>query len=288
MDKHALLRSLNSQISDLEKMVKDMAQSSSIHQLDKDMFKNKIRILYEDALRLQKVDLQGSPSSDERPPELFKESGQAKNLVADPMPEQKSTPAPEPETKPSPEPEHKTPENPKTKAEVQPENIIKTSPHNSDNKPLEKREPVPRPASRQQAPLFEPIPIKGEKTAPPPSASSSSIQKPRSDASSLGERLKPQKEAVNEIYGKAQATKKNTANPQPVSDILVAIGLNDRFLFTRELFRNDSELFKITVSQLNNMASFDAAKTYLSTQFNWDQENPTTEMFMQIVKRRYL
>ena len=104
----------------------------------------------------------------------------------------------------------------------------------------------------------------------------------------LVEKIKPGTEAVNEIYGKAKTAEKSHGNAQPVSDILIAIGLNDRFYFTRELFNNDSDLFKTTITALNKLPDFDEARNYVKNEFGWEEENTTVELFMQIVKRRYL
>jgi len=240
MDKQALLGSLHSQLADLQKMVKDMAQSGSIHQLDKDMFKNKIIILYEDALKLQKVD--DFPQTSVIPePQKAKPTKVTETYVAQPEPEPKPEPKPEPEVKAEPLP--------------QPEAVRAPEPVPTKPK-IEAPKKVEEPAT--------PAPVIEEK----PSAAIDP-ETPSQGLTPLGDRMKPQKEAVNEIYGKAKASTKSTSNPQPISDILVAIGLNDRFLFTRELFSNNSELFKSTVSKLNNMASFDEATDYMSKEFSW-------------------
>ena len=75
---------------------------------------------------------------------------------------------------------------------------------------------------------------------------------------------------------------------QAVEDIMVAIGLNDRFLFTRELFNNDSELFKSTINSLNKQASWDDAVAYLNEKFSWNPNDPTLILFLSFVRRRFI
>lgn len=157
--------------------------------------------------------------------------------------------------------------------ETQSEQTSKPEPK-LEPKPEPKLEPKPEPKPEPQ-PEPEPAP----KPKPP---------EPKAASQPLGERIKPQQEAVNEIYGKAKATSKSTSNTQPISDILIAIGLNDRFLFTRELFNNDSALFKSTLTRLNGMSGFDEAMQYLKDHFSWNWEDHHTEHFLQIVKRRFL
>ena len=75
---------------------------------------------------------------------------------------------------------------------------------------------------------------------------------------------------------------------QAVDDIMVAIGLNDRFLFIRELFNNDPDLFKNTIETLNQKGSWEEAGDYLTGRFSWDYEDPTLILFLSFVKRRYI
>ena len=74
---------------------------------------------------------------------------------------------------------------------------------------------------------------------------------------------------------------------QPVDDIMVVIGLNDRFLFTRELFDNDAEKFTKTIYALNQKENWDQAFAYMDEHFQWNAEDPTLILFLSFVKRRY-
>lgn len=75
---------------------------------------------------------------------------------------------------------------------------------------------------------------------------------------------------------------------QAVEDIMVAIGLNDRFLFIRELFNNDSALFSATVNVLNEKENWGNALAYLNEKFSWDSEDPTLVLFLGFVRRRFV
>ncbi len=70
------------------------------------------------------------------------------------------------------------------------------------------------------------------------------------------------------------------------TDIQSAIGINDRFLFIRELFNNNAEAYKATLNKINTAASFSEAEQQLQFQ-NWDEENPVAVQFMEIVKRKF-
>ena len=103
----------------------------------------------------------------------------------------------------------------------------------------------------------------------------------------LGDVLKKNKNALNE-----KVTLKETENDlifaKPVDDIRKAMGINDRFLYQRELFKSNSQLFDQTLDQLNQMKSFSDANNFLASNFDWDMENEPVNSFLKIVKRRFL
>ena len=76
------------------------------------------------------------------------------------------------------------------------------------------------------------------------------------------------------VYGKA------------VSDIRQAISLGDRFLYQRELFGQNAELMQRTLTELNNLGSFDEAVAYIN-RFGWDTESSTYQQFIVTLHRRF-
>ena len=78
----------------------------------------------------------------------------------------------------------------------------------------------------------------------------------------------------------------STLYGKPVNDIRLAISLGDRFLYQRELFGQNAELMQRTLSELDNLGSFDEAMNYIS-QFNWDQESSTYQQFLITLHRRF-
>jgi hypothetical protein len=72
----------------------------------------------------------------------------------------------------------------------------------------------------------------------------------------------------------------------PISSIKGAIGLNDRFLFTRELFGNDSSRYESTIDHLDQLANLLEAIEYLEKNFQWTK-NDASLKFMDLVKRRF-
>lgn len=80
---------------------------------------------------------------------------------------------------------------------------------------------------------------------------------------------------TNALYGKA------------VSDIRKGISIGDRFLFQRELFQNNPELLQKTLTELNELHSFDEAMAYIDAHFDWDKDQPAYELFLNALHRRF-
>jgi hypothetical protein len=75
---------------------------------------------------------------------------------------------------------------------------------------------------------------------------------------------------------------------QPLKDIFSAIGLNDKFLFIKELFNNDASLYESTIEKINSAAGFDEAVRYLDENFTWDFSKSQAQKLLDLVHRRYM
>lgn len=83
------------------------------------------------------------------------------------------------------------------------------------------------------------------------------------------------------------AHKANTAYGAPVTDLKQAISIGDRFLYQRELFGKNGELMQRTIADLNGLNTFDDAMEYIDRHFNWDKEQPSYELFVNALHRRF-
>lgn len=81
--------------------------------------------------------------------------------------------------------------------------------------------------------------------------------------------------------------KANTAYGAPVTDLKQAISIGDRFLYQRELFGKNGELMQRTIADLNGLNTFDEAMEYIDRHFNWDKEQPSYELFVNALHRRF-
>ncbi len=95
------------------------------------------------------------------------------------------------------------------------------------------------------------------------------------------------------VAGEEKVVAEETVAPKanlygkPVDDIKQAIALGDRFLFQRELFRQNVELMQRTFADINALHSFDEAITYLDKRFDWDKESNTYALFLTALHRRF-
>jgi hypothetical protein len=101
----------------------------------------------------------------------------------------------------------------------------------------------------------------------------------------------------HETLGDRIATKNTVStvsekiNRNPVKDLRVSIGLNEKFQFINQLFSGDSGKYNFSIEYLNNCGSNEVAQEYLrniSTQYNWEEHAASATVFVDLVERRYI
>ena len=79
----------------------------------------------------------------------------------------------------------------------------------------------------------------------------------------------------------------------PIKDLSTAMGINDRFLTVNELFGGDNDAFKECIKHINELGSYDEAKSYLlynaAQQFDWSSAKRLKKAagFISLVQRRF-
>ena len=66
-----------------------------------------------------------------------------------------------------------------------------------------------------------------------------------------------------------------------------AFSIGDKFLFQRELFGGDGELFQKTLTLLDGMGGIDEVYEYLGRHFKWDKESDAYKLFTNALLRRF-
>ncbi len=98
------------------------------------------------------------------------------------------------------------------------------------------------------------------------------------------EELGESQQMVNDILSK----EKSESGYQliPIKSIWDGIGINDRVLFIRELFENNSSKFETSVTAINQLNTIHEAVNYLKMNFKW-HKTEASEKFLVLVKRRF-
>jgi type IV secretory pathway VirB10-like protein len=89
---------------------------------------------------------------------------------------------------------------------------------------------------------------------------------------------------------KAAAPIAPAVQKKALPDLKSAMGINDKFQFTNELFKGNMQEFNIAIEQLNAADTLASALNYLKSMqplYGWDEENETFKRLLNIVNRRY-
>jgi len=73
----------------------------------------------------------------------------------------------------------------------------------------------------------------------------------------------------------------------PLASIVAGIGLNDKFLYIRELFHGDNALYSNAIKYLDTTDSLEDAMNFILQNFDWDEKEQTTQNFLNLVYRRH-
>ncbi|MDR1171522.1 MAG: hypothetical protein LBL24_03610 [Bacteroidales bacterium] len=186
------------------------------------------------------------------------------------------------EVSPIAEPERKTP-GPAPQPEPPKKEQPRPQPVNIELEPVAVEPPVEVPVPEKVVTVKEePAPVREEKKHPP-------VVEP-AKAGILAEKIGPiDFHPINETLaqqkpGSDLSSKLQTA---PLSSIGAGIGLNDKFLYIRELFKGDSALYSNTVRCLDTAESLGDAMDFINRHFDWDKKNETTQKFINLVQRRH-
>ncbi len=90
------------------------------------------------------------------------------------------------------------------------------------------------------------------------------------------------------LHKKLTKEEDTLAHAKPVTDLLSAIGINDRYTFIRELFNGDTAKFESAVKFLNDATSFNDAYNYMLLYFNWDMESEPVQLLLDIIRRKFI
>jgi hypothetical protein len=74
---------------------------------------------------------------------------------------------------------------------------------------------------------------------------------------------------------------------RPVTDLRSSIGLNDKFLFIKELFNGRPDKYNQCIDKLNQASSFEEAMEFIEENCSWEEGNEVADKLLNLVKRRH-
>ncbi len=108
--------------------------------------------------------------------------------------------------------------------------------------------------------------------------------KPKVDVR-LGEQLNNSRKSLYDSFGTRDDD--SATKLAGIKNLPRAIGLNDRFLFTKELFDGNHELFKKTIDALNSCETIEEAFVHIHQNFQWSDDNPVVKQLVLLLRRRF-
>lgn len=98
-------------------------------------------------------------------------------------------------------------------------------------------------------------------------------------------------ESLNDRLKQERTELGNKLKETPIKDLRKAIGLNDKFLFIKELFRGDEAMYERSIKTINNFHILPEAEYWISRELKvklgWDDGSDAAQSFYQLVRRRF-
>jgi hypothetical protein len=108
----------------------------------------------------------------------------------------------------------------------------------------------------------------------------------KKEATILADTYQNQK-SINETINASTNDLASKLKANPINDIKSAIGLNDRFLLTKELFDGNGNLFSTSIDAINNSENLNAAINFLSTNFAGKESLAAYIKLTELIYRRF-
>jgi len=108
------------------------------------------------------------------------------------------------------------------------------------------------------------------------------------EPTTLGDKFKSDKKFINESLAGNKQDVGSKIQSTPISNIGSALGINDRFKLINDLFKGDKDSFQNTIGVLDGASNFNEAFNYISTSFDWDMEEDSVKLLLELVRRKFI
>jgi hypothetical protein len=100
-----------------------------------------------------------------------------------------------------------------------------------------------------------------------------------------------QQESLNDKLKEDKTEVMHALKDSPIRDLRKAIGINDRFVFINELFRNDEAMYERCIKTINSFNIYPEADYWMNRELmvklGWDENLESVKHFYQLVRRRF-
>lgn len=109
------------------------------------------------------------------------------------------------------------------------------------------------------------------------------------DIEIVADRYQSSQNFINQAIANKQTKTDLTTKLQskPIKDLRNSIGMNEKFLFIKELFKGRPEKYNQCIDDLNQSASYQEAISYIRNNYSWEEDNDVVEKFINLVKRKH-
>jgi hypothetical protein len=150
--------------------------------------------------------------------------------------------------------------------------------------------------------FYEPQPVKKEEPRPVyvpqdifNSAFETAIEAPTlsqyAERKELHHVIGEKKESLNDRLKEERSEVAHAIKESPIKDLRKGIGINDRFVFVKELFRGDDAMYERSIKTINGFNIHSEAEYWIARELKhklgWEDTNETVKHFYQLVRRRF-
>ena len=101
-----------------------------------------------------------------------------------------------------------------------------------------------------------------------------------------------EKPSINDVFSNTQSSLADKLGKKPIDNLISSIGINEKFLFTDNLFNGSAEDFNEQVRLLNEKEDLSTAMVYINEtlihKYNWKTSSKHYKKFLDLIERRYM
>jgi hypothetical protein len=115
------------------------------------------------------------------------------------------------------------------------------------------------------------------------------VKNGRHDIEIVADRYQSSQDYINQAMArkKGKGDLSTKMQSKPITDLRNSIGLNDKFLFIKELFKGRLEQYNQCLDTLNEAVSFEEALYYIRENYPWNEEDEVVSKFINLIKRKH-